>query len=456
MNLVFLETWPNLMAYGDEAWFSDVAWSLAQRLRLANTIFPFIPLEKGLGLVAETLYYVPLALIFRFAGVGLLQARLLSLIAAGVAILILAYRLRGTSAWIAVAFSPSLLLAAHTARPEATGVMILIIHLLLVISDKWALVGILGGLSFFVSPVVGLWGSGAFIAWLMFSRGGWKRRLWATGLFALSLSVGLGLNALLGGPWIISYQGFTDYYVPVLRDQNPLFLLKAIAKKTYWFHLIGLRDPVITLLFAAGIISVAIRRSRVQKEELMVWLALAFGIAINGLGISRTPDYYFVYLLGPAAFAGGLGLKPLRQSLSTAILLIIGLAGLAKAFLEIRELPRSDPASKAVALRGGIPNGAGVVGHISLWYVLYDKRLIVPMFGETAKDKEEFTDRLNSLSPGFVVLTDRDTSGWVKELATEGELVRRVPFRGYGVSGKAGNAEPIRELLLYRLKPAEP
>ena len=454
LNLICLESWPNLMAFGDEAWFSDVAWNLAQNFRLANEIFPFTSLEKGLGVVAETVYYVPLAAIFRFAGVGLFQARLLSLLAAAATILALAYRLRGTPAWIAVALSPSFLLAAHTARPESTGVMVLTVYLLLAISDAWALIGIVGGLSFFVSPIVGFWVSGAFLAWLMLSRG-WKPRLRAVALFALSCLVGLGLTALLGGPRFLASDIYGQYYIPILENQNPLFLLRAVAKKAYWLHLVSLKDPVITLLFGAGLVSTVARRFRLEKEEWMIWLSAACGVILTGLVISRTPDYYFVYLSVPAALAGGLALRPLRQAYSLAIAGFIGLVGLGKTILDARRLPPSDSPSGIMALREEIPDGAGVVGPTNLWYVLHKKRLIVPVFGEMVQDRKEFTARIDSLSPGFVVLSDRDTSGWLWELAGEGVLVREIPFRGYTVSSRTGIPEPLHELMLYRLKPRE-
>jgi hypothetical protein len=89
---------------------------------------------------------------------------------------------------------------------------------------------------------------------------------------------------------------------------------------------------------------------------------------------------------------------------------------------------------------------------VNLWYVLYDKRLIFPLFAELTESKEKFLARMDSLSPGFIVLTDRDTSGWLWEMAQEGRLVRRIPFRGYFMSA---SPKPIKELLLYRLKPPE-
>ena len=453
-NLLCLQTWPNLMAFGDEAWFSDVAWNLAQNFRLANEIFPFTSLEKGLGVVAETFYYVPLAIIFKLAGIGLFQARLLSLLAAVATILILAYRLRGTTAWIAMALSPSFLLAAHTARPESLGVMVFTAYLLFALSDAWVLMGIVGGLSFFVSPIVGFWVSGAFLGWLMLSRMG-KQKLWSMALFALSCLVGLGLTALLGGPRFLAPDIHSQLYIPILENQNPLFLLKAVAKKAYWLQILLFRDPVITLLFGAGLVSMVARRFRIKKEEWMIWLSAACGVTLAGLAISRTPGYYFVYLLVPAALVGGLALKPLRQGYSLAIVGFIGLVGLGNVILDARRLPRSDPPSGIMALRDEIPDGAGVVSYTNLWYVLHEKRLIVPLFGELVQDKKEFLARLDSLSPGFVVLTDRDTSGWLWELAEEGTPVRRIPFRGYIVSSRTGIPEPLRELRFYRLKPCE-
>lgn len=454
LNLLCLETWPNLMAFGDEAWLSDVARNLAQRFRLANEIFPFTGLERGIGLASETFYYFLLASIFKLAGVGLFQARLLSLLAAAATLLLLAYRLRGTWAWIPALASPSFLLAAHTARPESAGVMLFTAYLLLALSDAWALMGILGGLSFFVSPIAGFWASGAFAAWLILSSG-WKRKLWAVGLFVLSFLLSLGLTALLAGPSFLPSEIYSNYYIPILENQNPLFLIKSMIKKTYWFYLIRFKDPVITALFAASLASVALRRFRITKEERIVWLSLAFAIALIGLGISRTPDYYFVYLLVPAAIAGGLGLRPAKKAYSIPIFCFIALFGLLKTFLDTRGLPGSDPPSGIMALRDDIPDGAGVVGPTNLWYILYDKRLIVPVFGERVQNKGEFMAMMNSLSPGFIVLTDRDTSGWLWEMATEGSLVRRIPFRGYIASGATRAPEPVREIILYRLKPPE-
>lgn len=454
INLLFLEIWPSLLTPGDEAWFSDVAWNLARKLRLANTVFPLTPLEEGLGVIAETFYYIPLAAIFKLAGVGLLQARLLSLVAAAATVLVLAYRLRKTPVWLAVALSPSLLLAAHIARPEATGVMLVTIYIILALSDAWVFLGILGGLSFFVSPIVGLWTSGAFLAWLIVSRG-CKTRLWATALFAASFLAGLGLTALLGGFYIFSYNDFGLYYVPLFHDQNPLFLLKAIAKKTYWPLLLKFKDPVITLLFLFGLVLFVARGFRVRRDEAMAWLFAASGIVFSGLGISRTPDYYFVYMLVPAAFVGGLALRGTRQIYSYLVIGAIGLAGLGKTLMDVSRLPRSDPPSRIVALKENIPDGAGVLGPTNLWYLLHEKRLIVPLFVETVGEKGEFLARLGSLSPGFAVFTDRDTSGWLWEIAREGALVCRVPFNGYIVSSRTGKPEPVRELTLYRLKPPE-
>lgn len=453
-NLLCLQTWPNLMAFGDEAWFSDVAWNLAHGFRLANTIFPYTSLEKGLGMVAETVYYLPLAIIFKIAGIGLFQARLLSLLAAVATILILAYRLRGAPVWIAMALSPSFLLAAHTARPESLGVMAFTAYLLFAFSDAWALMGIVGGLSFFVSPIVGFWVSGAFLGWLMLSRMG-KQKLWSMALFALSCLACLGLTALLGGPRFLAPDIHNQLYIPILENQNPLYLLKAVAKKSYWLHILLFRDPVITLLFGAGLVSMVARRFRLEKEEWMIWLSTACGIVLAGLAISETPGYYFVYLLVPAALVGGLALRPLMQPYSLTIAGLIGLIGLGKTVLDTKRLPPSDPPSGIMALQEEIPDGAGVVGCANLWYVLHEKRLIVPLFGELVQDKKEFLARLDSLSPGFVVLTDRDTSGWLWELAEEGTPVRRIPFRGYIVSSRTGIPEPLRELRFYRLKPRE-
>ena len=438
------------MAFGDEAWFSDVAWNLAHRFRLANDIFPLTGLESGIGIVSGTFYYFLLSCVFRLAGVGLLQARLLSLLGAGATILILAYRLRGF-AWIAVAASPSFLIAAHTGRPEAVGVMLFTAYLIIAISDAWAPMGILGGLSFFISPIGGFWVSGAFLSWLILSAG-WKRRLLAAALFALSLLLSLGLTALLGGPRFLPSDIYSNYYIPFLANQNPLFLLKAVIKKTYWFYLIRLKDPVITALFAAAILSAAIRRFRIGREERIVWLSFALGVILSGLAVSRTPDYYFVYLLVPASIAAGLALRQTKAPRSLALFGLFALLGLTKTFWDTGRLPDSDPPSKAASLRDDIPQGAGVVGPVNLWYVLYDKRLIFPLFAELTESKEKFLARMDSLSPGFIVLTDRDTSGWLWEMAQEGRLVRRIPFRGYFMSA---SPKPIKELLLYRLKPPE-
>ncbi|MGB9590221.1 MAG: hypothetical protein ACPL68_04975, partial [Candidatus Hydrothermia bacterium] len=230
---------------------------------------------------------------------------------------------------------------------------------------------------------------------------------------------------------------------------------KAIAKKTYWFQLIRFRDPVITLLIAIAMISVAIRRFRLPREERMAWASGAFGIILIGLGISRTPDYYFVYLLVPAAVACGLGLRKLRRGYGLVVFGLVGLAGLGKALLNARALPRSQPPANITELRGHIPDDAGVIGPANLWYILYDKRLIVPLFGDLTRDKNEFLARLDSLSPGFVILTDRDSSGWMWELASEGNPVCRMPFSGYIINTKTRCPEPVREIALYRLKPAE-
>ncbi|MEO0210658.1 MAG: hypothetical protein ABIN66_02240 [candidate division WOR-3 bacterium] len=449
-NLLVLQTWPNILAFGDESWFSDVAWRFARSLRLANTIFPFTSFEKGLGVPAETIYYGVLAAFFRALGPGLFQARLLSLISATSAILILGYRLRDNMAWIPVALSPSLLLAAHTARPEALGLMLILTCILSALSDSWVILALLCGASAFISPIVGFWAGSAFLAWLVLP-GLWRKKLWASGLLLLSFLAWLGITALISGPWLLTPEVSDSYYVPVLRSANPIFLLKAILKKTYWPHILGFRDPVITLMFAVGLISIPVRRFRLQKEDNFAWLFLVFGIILSGLGISRTPDYYLVYLLPPAVLLGSLALKHLRTAHSALITSAIALAGLGKTILCVVALPASDPPSRLTALRENIPQDAVVIGPTNLWYVLYDRKLAVPFFGRFT-NREEFLALVDSISPELAIFYDSDTSGWLWERVSEPEPVKVIPFRGYMISGASGSPVPVQEIRLYRLR----
>lgn len=345
----------------DEGWYLQIARNLAHYGQYATLSSEGFRYDDTALAVAPTLY-LPIALVFRLAGVGLLQARLV--MAVGLLAAVAAFYLTARSAHgfpIAAAATYLFLLqmeddpftsTVYMGRQVMAEVPALLFFLFgslfffrLRKPDK-IISGLFFGLAmvtklqmlFFIPP--------ALLFTALAARVFWRRSLWRPALTSLACSLGVlllwyGILRLVVGPenFIALLRGLSAASSPQVRvfslarlGESARFLLRS------HFLLFGLPGLVYGLV-------TAIRRSHEEIPALFLGLFVLAGLAWYVLASIGWPRYTYPFLAVGNIFTarllhdiGDRFARPLRNVRALAVLLILLILPLAQFRLIARDL----------------------------------------------------------------------------------------------------------------------
>lgn len=428
----------------DEPWVASTGWQLAARGVFGS------PLFAGLWHMDERYYdFMPLypmlsALVFRSAGVGLFQARYVS-VALGIVLVALTFRLGArlwnprvglVSAFVLVAIplvvlpysSGSLFLdVARVARYDilvpVTGLGALLLYLQARVTQQqvwyWS-AGFCAGLAG-LAHLYGAFWIAALLALALSDRAK-RAQLVALGI---GLLVAPGIYALyVAGGWD-SFRAQTQWYGERFDLLNPQWHLSNLVREKDRYQFADVPTAVITYaVFAAGLgtlINATIKDRRSPASVILVSvLVLVAGLA--WLVESKTQAYLIIALplfaVGTAYLFETAGQLLMRSSLRrfwVPAVVMVSCVVIAARTVELdaaarRTIPYRDMIE---TLRAQVAPPARVLGLHAFWFGLEDVELrdwIVPLQWSTArpgKTPVSMTAALDRLAPDTVVIDPR-------------------------------------------------
>ncbi len=406
----------------DESWQSIPAYSLITEGRIRNPTFMAADREFT-TCVKPPAHTLLLAPVFKIFGVGVIQARLLSVLA-GIGVIVLTFQLGRAFASAAVGVIASWLVAAdnfiflagRSVRPEIfvalCGLLAMLLSLQASKNDSFiraAFAGLAVGAAMLFHPN-GLplaFGAGALLFWHARIAIWKQRRVWGyiAGIFLLATSFWLWSHstAIHRKAFVATYSRaeavplLIKFYTEAMRYQDFL----GISNSRFSLPIpIPLRAHVVLLIMVSLIILAWKNRSLLGWLLLLISPYLLFWIYT----INKTSRYFAVVtpLLAIVIAAALLALaKPrwFRVLIATGCVMC-GLSQVAGNLLFLYLNRRANFAAVQKSLRQLIPTGESVYGAITFWPALYDR-------GYNAYDRLSFSEAIRTRQPHYLIINDR-------------------------------------------------
>ncbi len=404
----------------DESWLSEGAWNLAQEGSLHMKIFPSDPRAKAD--VTPPLQRLTMAASFRTLGLGVVQARLPSILFAvgTVVVTFLFARLwagpaAGAISALVVATDTFLIVTARTARPEThTACLAWLTVLLCFVSLKrrsvWIalLSGISGGLALTSHPLALPFVAAVFF--FLWQEFGWRtiqqKITWAFALGLLASATPYAAWCFSDADHIASFRGI------YLSKASEPFHERIYGEARRWADFIGMGSQRVQLPvriptrlhIAAGLtlgFFLLFRNSRKQATSLLLLLAL--NIVWWLYMVNKGPRY--IALVAPlfSILLGTLAAFPQQRRSRLAVWALIALivfTQLGGNAYWLYKYRTADYAQVTRELKAIIPPASSVYGITTFWMALHDRTYY-------AYDRTEWAYALDRLQPEYLILYDR-------------------------------------------------
>ena len=446
----------------DESWQSIPAYSLITEGSIRNPTFAASDSEFSVCVKppAHTLLLAP---VFKTFGIGIIQARLLS-VCAGVAAVILTFWLGCVLVSPAVGVLASWLvvtdnfffIASRTARPEifVTVCALLAMGLAIRSTENDSLIraiiaGLAAGIGMMFHPNGLPLSLGAFALLFWQSRRAiWKtRRVWGYIVGVLSVVIVFWLwshsTSLHREAFVETYSRgarvpwFTKLHAEVIRYKDFL----GVSNLRFSLPIpIPLRAHIALLILLSLVVLAWKNRQLLGWLSLVIIPYLLFWLYL----INKTSRYFAILapLFAIAIAATSLALSKNRwlRIMAVASCILYGLSQTAGNALFLYKNRHADFLAVQKSLRAIIPAGESVYGAITFWPALYDRNY-------NSYDRLGFSEAIATRHPRYLILNDRvlvngqglgfddwaELRGELQNYVTlYGQLVGRVPNSFYG------------------------
>jgi 4-amino-4-deoxy-L-arabinose transferase-like glycosyltransferase len=370
----------------DEPWYTQSAWDFVQHGTFTLPMFADLAGFDVENVLYGRIYLAAMALAFEVLGVDPFAARLVSLVAASIALILVFLVGRelwsarvGALAAVLLGVAPAFVSQSHDARPELMLIATWLLAFFTVLRAERSRPSVLLAIGGFVAAMGlevhmnAILVPAALLIVLM------VRRTPVRGIIAFLLGAGSGVAL-----WMVVHVApdLTRFVSQVAHFSRPLPLgevvrdpVGLIAWELRRFTGVWTGDGAATVLLTAAAVIIVLVRGR----DRSAWTVMALGATlIVGMTVgiaSKTPVY--AVLLWPVAallVARALDLLPRRAAIGIAAGLI-GLALLANVHQAVRLSP-ADYDGYMSRIRAAIPPAATVQGQPTLWFGLGERDLI--------------------------------------------------------------------------------
>jgi len=382
----------------DESWYTIPAQALLEEGRIRNTTFPPTDYEEQAD-VRPPAMPLTLAATIQMFGLGVTPVRVVSLIAAIISILLvyllgteLAGRAVGAIGAVLTATDSFFFLAARTVRPEIYVTLFSILALLLYVKSLRShstLVLFAAGISAGIAinyHVNGIGIAAGIFALLIYRYRGRALLRKQTWVFAAGLVLAIAPMCLWIAQDAVHRAAFRQIYMN--RAAEP-FMKRLIAEKLRYSDFLGvgnwrvgfalghipLRAHIVLILLLAAVVLVW----RCKKAAPYLLLPLAANLGFWVFVVNKSSRYFSVTapLLALTAACAMVAIWPRsRRSrlLSTLGFALLAVSGILGDLIVLHQAASADYKKTALMLEKAIPPGESVLGSISFWMALHDRR----------------------------------------------------------------------------------